>query len=157
MTVRTNTRLYHILLRFTCKVFPHEMLKCRRFRTFDGVLAILDVPPFLGIEHKLLTACFTLIFGNPAVTESMGVIVPLISALVWTVKALIVLAIVPLWVSCEITFVEEGLVTVWMNKKEAGVGMMGEHMSLYLTFKCEGTITLRALQVLVFVFILMSW
>ena len=72
------------------------MLKCRRFRTFDGALAILDVSPFLGIEHKLLTASFTLIFCNPAVAELMGIIVPFISVLVWTVKTLIVLAIVPL-------------------------------------------------------------
>ena len=72
------------------------MSKSRRFRMFDGALVILDVPPFLGIEHKLLTAFFALIFGNPAVTESIGVIVPLISVLVQTVKALIALAIVPL-------------------------------------------------------------
>ena len=93
-TVRTSTSLYYILLRFTCKAFPHEMSECRRFRAFDGGLAILDVPPFLGIEHKLLTACFALIFGNSAVAELVGVVVPLISVLVWTVKALIVLAIV---------------------------------------------------------------
>ena len=63
---------------------------------FDGALAILDVPPFLDIEHKLLTASFTLIFGNPAVAKSMRFIVPFISVLVQTVKTLIVLAIVPL-------------------------------------------------------------
>ena len=63
---------------------------------FDGALAILDVPPFLGIEHKLLTAGFTPIFGNPAVAKSMRIIVHFISVLVRTVKTLIVLAIVPL-------------------------------------------------------------
>ena len=47
--------------------------------------------------------------------------------------------------SCEVTFIEEGFATVRMDTKEAGVSTMGEHMSLYLTFKREGTITLRAL------------
>ena len=72
------------------------MSECRRFIAFDGALAILEMPPFLGIEHKLLTACFTLIFSNSTVAESVGVIVPLISVFVRTVKTLIVLAIVPL-------------------------------------------------------------
>ena len=47
--------------------------------------------------------------------------------------------------SCEVTFIEEGFATVWMDTEVAGVSMVGEHMSLYLTFKCEGTITLGAL------------
>ena len=63
---------------------------------FDGALAILDVPPFLGIEHKLFAASFTFIFGNPTVAKTMGVIIPFISVLVRTVKALIVLAFVSL-------------------------------------------------------------
>ena len=41
----------------------------------------------------------------------MGVIVPLISVFVRTVKTLVVFAIVPLRVSCEVTFVEEGFAT----------------------------------------------
>ena len=61
---------------------------------FDGALVILAVPPFLGIEYKLLTASFaSFVFGNPAVAKSMRVIVPFISVLVRTVKKLIVLAI----------------------------------------------------------------
>ena len=75
----------------------------------------------------------------------MGVIVPLISVFVRTVKTLVVFAIVPLRVSCEVTFVKEGFATVRMNTKEAGLSAMGEHMSLYLSFKRGGTITLRAL------------
>ena len=75
----------------------------------------------------------------------MGVIVPLISVFVQIVKTLVVFAIVPLRVSCEVTFIEEGFATVRMDTKEAGLSAMGEHMSLYLTFKCEGMITLRAL------------
>ena len=75
----------------------------------------------------------------------MGVIVPLISVFVWTIKTLVVFAIVPLRVSCEVTFIEEGIVTVRMDTKEAGLSAMGEHMSLYLTFKRECMITLRAL------------
>ena len=66
-TVGTKTSLYHVLLRFTCKVFPLKMSECRRFRAFDRALAILEMPPFLCVEHKLLTACFTLVFGNSAV------------------------------------------------------------------------------------------
>ena len=38
---------------------------------FDGALAILDVPSFLGIKHKLLTAGFALIFSNPAVAKTV--------------------------------------------------------------------------------------
>ena len=52
------------------------------------------MPPFFSVEHKFLAASFTLVFGDPAVTEVMGIIVPLISALIRTVKALIVFAIV---------------------------------------------------------------
>ena len=66
-TVGTNTSLYHVLLRFTCKVFPLKMSECRRFRSFDRALAILEMPPFLCVEHKLLTACFALVFSNSAV------------------------------------------------------------------------------------------
>ena len=66
-TIRMSTSLYHVLLRFTCKAFPHEMSECRRFRAFDRALAILEMPPFLCAEHKLLTACFALVFGNSAV------------------------------------------------------------------------------------------
>ena len=57
--------------------------------------------------------------------------------------------------SCEVTFIEECFVAVWMNTKEAGVGSMWKHMCLYLALKHEGMVTLRALQVLVLVFILM--
>ena len=63
---------------------------------FDGAFAILDVPPFLGIKRKLLTAQLTFISGNPAMAKSMRIVVPLVSVFVRTVKTLIVLAIVPL-------------------------------------------------------------
>ena len=46
------------------------MSECRRFRAFDGALAILDVPPFLGIE-----LIFALIFVSVSLcpcTDSQG-------------------------------------------------------------------------------------
>ena len=52
------------------------------------------MPPFLGIEHKFLATSFTFLSGDPAVTESVGIVIPFISVLVRTVKALIVFAIV---------------------------------------------------------------
>ena len=91
---------------------------------FDRALANLDGHHFLGIEHKLLNADFTPIFGNPAVAKLMRIIVSFISVLVGTVKTLIILAIVPLSMSCEVTFIEECFVTVWVNTKEAEIGSM---------------------------------
>ena len=58
--------------------------------------------------------------------------------------------------SGKVAFIEECLVTSQVNTKETGVTPMRKHMSLYLTFKSKGTITLWAFIFLVFVLILMS-
>ena len=44
------------------------------------------MPPFLSVKHELFTACFTFVFGNPTVAQSMGVKVPFISVFIRTVE-----------------------------------------------------------------------
>ena len=83
------------------------------------------MPPFLCIIHELFATGITLVVGNPAVAQLVGIIVSFISIFVQTVHTLVPLAIVSLGMSCKVTFIKESFVTVGVNAEETG-GCSGE-------------------------------
>ena len=79
------------------------------------------MPPFLCIVYKSFATGFTFVIANPAVAQSMGVVVSFVSVFVWTVQTLVPLAIMPFGMSCIVTFIEESFATVWVDTEEAGL------------------------------------
>ena len=114
------------------------------------------MPPFLCIIYELFATGFTLVIGNPAVAQSVGIVVSFISVFVQTVQTLVPLAIMSFGMSCKVTFIEESFATVWVDAEEAGVALVGKHTCLYLALECKGMVTFRAFMILVLMFVFMS-
>ena len=66
-------------------LFPQLMLKDRRTSAVYWTLFVFNVAPSLGVVYEFLTTVFSFIICNSAMTEAVGVKVPLVCVSVQTI------------------------------------------------------------------------